>query len=154
MKKIFLVLVAMTALLSAEQSDFDINELQNRCNNNNATVCTGLGTAYYLRQDYKKAGELYSKACDLESGEGCFNLGGLYINGKGVRQDYKKASELYSKACDLGNGVGCFNLGFLYKKGLGVRQDKSTAKEYLGKACDLGDQIGCDEYKKLNEQGF
>ena len=97
MKKIFLVLVAMTALLSAEQNDFDVNELQDRCNNNDATVCTGLGAAYYLgkgvRQDYKKASELYSKACGLGDGLGCFSLGALYEFSKGVRQDYKKASE-------------------------------------------------------------
>lgn len=111
MKKIFLVLVAMTALLSAEQNDFDVNELQNRCNNNDATVCTGLGAAYYLgkgvRQDYKKASELYSKACDLGLDKGCFNLGALYANGQGVKQDKSTAKEYLGKACDLGDQLGC-----------------------------------------------
>jgi len=111
MKKIFLVLVAMTALLSAKQNDFDVNELQNRCNNNDATGCLRLGVAYDfgegVRQDYKKASELYSKACDLGFDRGCFNLGVLYTYGQGVKQDKSTAKEYFGKACDLGDQLGC-----------------------------------------------
>ena len=113
MKKTFLVLAAMTALLSAEQSNFDVNELQNSCNNNDATECMRLGVAYYLRQDYKKANELYYKACDLGYGPGCSILGAFYEGGEDAAQDYNKANELFSKGCELGDGFGCFSLGAL-----------------------------------------
>jgi len=154
MKKIFLVLVAMTALLSAGQNNFDINELQNRCNNNDATVCLGLGAVYYLgkgvRQDYKKANELYSKACDLGDNLGCLVLGSLCL----VDADYKKAIELFTKVCDSGMSRGCRNVGNMYDGYRGVGRDAKLAKEYFRKACNLGDQLGCDDYKRLSELGY
>ena len=85
---------------------------------------------------------------------GCFNLGSLYDNGKGVKQNYQKAAELYQKACDGGNANGCSNLGSLYTNSQGVKQDFSTAKQYFGKACDLGLQLGCNSYRILNEKGY
>ena len=60
-------------------------------------------------QDYKKASELFLKACDMGSPIGCYTLGVLYTNGRGVKQDCKKAIKLYSKACDMGFQPGCDN---------------------------------------------
>lgn len=58
---------------------------------NNAIGCHNLGALYNngqgVRQDFKKASELYQKACDLGAGEGCFNLGIMLVKGQGVRQN-------------------------------------------------------------------
>lgn len=143
MKKIFLALIAMTAVLSARLSDFEVNKIQK---------AGAEGRAYDPFGSFD-IDEL-QKSCNKDDAARCTRLGLAYYLGRGVRQDYKKASELYSKACGLGFSSGCYNLGILYTNGQGVKQDKSMAKEYFGKACDLGDQTGCDEYKKLNEQGF
>lgn len=132
MKKVFLALIATAAVLSARLSDFEVNkiqkagaegraydpfgsfdidELQKSCNKGDAAGCTRLGLAYHLgrgvRQDYKKANELFSKSCDLEFGSGCYNLGILYTNGQGVKQDKSMAKEYFGKACDLGDQIGC-----------------------------------------------
>jgi TPR repeat protein len=48
-----------------------------------------------------KIDEFYQKACGLNVGEGCSNLGFSYDKGKGVKQDDFKAVEFYQKACDL-----------------------------------------------------
>jgi hypothetical protein len=40
--------------------------------------------------------EFYQKACGLNYGGGCFNLGLMYSNGEGVKQDDFKAVELKS----------------------------------------------------------
>ena len=105
MKKIFLALIATATLVVAKQSDFNENELQSKCDNNDASACANLGRAYYfgenIKQDYKKASELYLKACDLKHGKSCHNLGILYEKGEGVQQSYQKADQFYSKACDL-----------------------------------------------------
>jgi hypothetical protein len=37
----------------------------------------------------------------LNDGNGCFNLGLLYEEGRGVKQDDFKALKFYQKACDL-----------------------------------------------------
>ena len=70
-----------------------------------------------VKQDYKKAIELFKKACDLGDATGCYNLGVFYAKGQGVKQDYKKAAELFKKACDSGNVIGCHNYIIIKKLG-------------------------------------
>lgn len=113
-----------------------------------------LGIEAYEKGDYQKAGQLFQKACDSGNADGCYNLGLLYVNGRGVKQDYQKAVKLFKKDCDSGNAEGCYNLGVSYNNGKGVKQDFYTAKQYYGKACDLGLQLGCDNYRRLNEKGY
>jgi len=73
--------------------------------------CTNLGFSYAggngIKQNYKKAIELLSKACNMKEAIGCYNLGSLYINGQGIRQNKKVAKEYFGKACDLGDQDGC-----------------------------------------------
>ncbi|EGK8009228.1 sel1 repeat family protein, partial [Campylobacter lari] len=59
--------------------------------------------------DNFKAVELFQKACDLNDGLGCDNLGVMYVNGSGVRKDLSKALEYFGKACDLKYDKGCQN---------------------------------------------
>jgi TPR repeat protein len=56
----------------------------------------------------------YSCKWDLHPNHfGCFNLAGMYNEGKGVRHDRVKAIELYKKACDAGDEKGCKNYRIL-----------------------------------------
>ncbi len=102
------------------------------------TGCANLGYLYYkgegVKQDYKKANDLYKTACDGGDMWGCYNLGVLYTKGEGVKQDHKKASDLYKTACDGGLMRGCNSLGVLYENGWGVKQDKSKAKQSINMA--------------------
>ncbi|GAA7790419.1 hypothetical protein JP0177_03570 [Helicobacter pylori] len=66
-----------------------------------------LGMLSYDKQDFSKARKYFEKACDLNNGGGCSNLGGLYYNGDGVKQDSKKAVALFEKACKLGYKKAC-----------------------------------------------
>ena len=76
-----------------------------------AKSCSKLGGLYYngdgVKQDYKKAREFWSKACEMGDANGCVLVGYLYDNGYGVRQNDSKAMEFYGKACDLGEQKGC-----------------------------------------------
>ena len=58
---------------------------------------------FYLLASVK----LYTKACNLESSNGCFSLGWMHDYGWGLPQDRAKAVELYGKACNWGNELGC-----------------------------------------------
>ncbi|KAF3979124.1 MAG: sel1 repeat family protein [Methylococcales symbiont of Iophon sp. n. MRB-2018] len=71
-------------------------------------------TMYYtegegVKQNHFKAVEFYQKACALDDGEGCNNLGFMYDKGEGVRQSTQKALEYYGEACDLESQLGCEN---------------------------------------------
>jgi TPR repeat protein len=62
----------------------------------------------------------FQKACDLNLGVSCSQLGFMYEEGKGVKQDDFKALKFYQKACGLNFSGGCYNLGLMYEEGEGV----------------------------------
>ena len=66
MKRLIAALACATILFAAGE---DIEALQKACDDGNAISCGSLGFLYDngqgVRQDYKKASELYSKACDM-----------------------------------------------------------------------------------------
>ncbi|GAA8013984.1 hypothetical protein JP0556_07300 [Helicobacter pylori] len=66
-----------------------------------------LGMLSYDKQDFSKARKYFERACGLNNGRGCSNLGVLYYNGDGVKQDSKKAVALFEKACKLGYKKAC-----------------------------------------------
>lgn len=66
-----------------------------------------LGIKSYEKQDFSKARRYFEKACDLNNGGGCSNLGVLYQNGQGVEKDLIKAAYFYTKACKLGYKKAC-----------------------------------------------
>ncbi|GAA6962827.1 hypothetical protein HpCHC88_01180 [Helicobacter pylori] len=110
----------------------------------NPEELVGLGVKSYDKQDFTQARKYFEKACDLNNGEGCSNLGVLYQNGQGVEKDLTKAAQFYSKACDLNNNKGCFNLGALY-----LEKDSKKATALFEKACKLGEQLACEMIKEL-----
>jgi hypothetical protein len=59
-----------------------------------------------VKQDYSKAVELFTKACDGGEAKACFWLGIMCEKGKGVQQDITKALELYAKAYEMGDERG------------------------------------------------
>ncbi|MGL2490002.1 tetratricopeptide repeat protein [Helicobacter pylori] len=66
-----------------------------------------LGVESYKAKDYIQAEKYFEKACDLNNGVGCKNLGFLYEYGEGVEKDLTKAAYFYSKACKLGSQEAC-----------------------------------------------
>ncbi|EPZ70567.1 hypothetical protein N200_00630 [Helicobacter pylori UM065] len=108
-----------------------------------------LGIKSYEKQDFSKAKGYFEKACDLNNGWGCNNLGDSYQNGEGVEKDLTKAAYLYSKACELKEGDGCGALGGLYYNGDGVKQDSKKAVALFEKACKLGYKKACEMLKEL-----
>ncbi|GAA7539003.1 hypothetical protein JP0016_04610 [Helicobacter pylori] len=108
-----------------------------------------LGIKSYEKQDFSKAKGYFEKACDLNNGGGCSNLGVLYQNGEGVEKNLIKAAYLYSRACELKGSDGCGALGVLYYNGDGVKQDSKKAVALFEKACKLGYKKACEMLKEL-----
>ncbi|GHQ56337.1 hypothetical protein VN1227_02960 [Helicobacter pylori] len=97
----------------------------------NPEELVGLGVKSYDKQDFTQARKYFEKACDLNNGEGCSNLGVLYQNGQGVEKDLTKAAQFYSKACELNNGFGCAALGDLYYDGEGVEKTQQKPLNFI-----------------------
>jgi TPR repeat protein len=91
-----------------------------------------------VKQDDFKAFKFFQKACDLNSGSGCFNLGLSYKEGK-LKQPlpefkshafWENLNALKSSCLTPLPSLYCFNLGFMYKKGKGVKQDDFKALKF------------------------
>lgn len=52
-------------------------------------------------------------ACDRGNTSACFDLGIMYVRGKGVGKDVDRAKELFEKACHGGDLSGCKNYAVL-----------------------------------------
>jgi serine/threonine protein kinase len=110
------------------------------------------GNIAYNAQDYTKAFELYTKACNGNNVDGCYTLGTMYEHGEGVRQDYSRAFDLFTKACDI-NNTKCNNLGNMYKSGEGVLKNYDKAIELYTKACNGGNAMACNNLGNMYELG-
>ena len=123
------------------------------CSQGKGEYCFSLGWSYAngkngYTKDYSKAKSFYEKACNLDNGGGCNNLGVLYDYGNGVGQNQKVALYYFEKACKLNDEYGCSNSGYMYNDGRGTAQDYQKAKMYYNKACSLGLKESCN--KNLN----
>lgn len=67
-----------------------------------------------------------------------YQLGFLYMTGRGVTRDYKLASEWYKNAARKGHSRAQFSLGVMYFRGRGAARDYVEAKYWLGKARENG----------------
>ncbi|WP_033782318.1 cysteine-rich Sel1 repeat protein, partial [Helicobacter pylori] len=88
------------------------------------------------------------KACELNDGMGCHELGNWYENGGAtVKKDLKKAIQYHVKACELNNIYGCLSLVS------NSQINKQEAVQYLSKACKLNSGSGCETLAITYEDG-
>ena len=81
-----------------------------------------------------------------------FNLGLMYLTGRGVQQDYSAAALWFRKAAEQGYALAQSNLGTLYRDGQGVAQDDTEAVMWFRKAADQGDAVA--EFLLGNQYAF
>jgi uncharacterized protein len=111
------------------------------CNNAGAAWSEGISGAE--RIDHVQARTFYEKACALNNGLGCFNLGNVFRLGEDTQVDLKSAFEHFKRACELDEAKGCTELAILYFDGKAIRRDIEKAIELFGKACRLGSKPAC-----------
>lgn len=112
--------------------------------------CQRLGDT---RKNESKEVVLLQKDCDSGDTWGCYNLGVMYKDGKGVTQNYRKAAELFQKSCSSRNVSGCARLFVMYYKGTGVPQNFEIAAGLLQKVCNGGYATGCNRLGLMYYKG-
>jgi TPR repeat protein len=91
-------------------------------------------------QDLKKALELFEYAGERGEPEDQYNVGVLYIDGKGgIPVDYARAEEWLTKATEQNWAAAYDKLGILNLQGLGRPKDEAKANEYFRQGAALGD---------------
>lgn len=113
-----------------------------------------LGRHYLADGIFDKAFDEFSQACQCGNSHGCYRLGILYHDGKGVAADYEKAKNLYSRI-SWQDGRGYNGIGNLYYEGLGVEQDMQTARLAYGLGCysTKGYAVACWNLGIMYRQG-
>ena len=81
------------------------------------------GIAAYDRGDYAAALKEWRPLAEQGNAGAQYNLGQMYIYGRGVPEDYAEAAKWYRKAAEQGHANAQYNLGVMYDNGQGVPQD-------------------------------
>ncbi|MFI3142206.1 MAG: tetratricopeptide repeat protein [Clostridia bacterium] len=81
-------------------------------------ACNNLGAIYYsgifVKQDFSKAVELYTKASELGDSQAMCNLGYCFYYGRDIKVDYEKAFECFLLASLNDNANAMYKLGDMY----------------------------------------
>ena len=90
----------------------------------------------------------YKKAIETGNPSALYNLGVMYMDGRGVEKDEIKAMEYFLQAAEKGDSKGLYSLGALYWDGRGVEKDEMKAMEYFLQAAEKGNAqanyyLGC-----------
>jgi len=91
-----------------------------------------------LKQNSKKAVQLYKLAAAQGHAEAMDALGGCYDHGQGVKIDYNKAALWYRRAAEQGYPGAQYNFGVLNSTGKGVPQSYEQAVRWLRLAAAQG----------------
>ncbi len=110
-----------------------------------------------VKQNVKKAIELYKQGAELGHAKSQNSLGGYYMRGDHIKTDEKKGFELIKKSAEQGYGLAMQNLGRCYQFGNGVEDDMSKAIEWYEKSLEvdfdpeLAQKVAI--FKQLEENG-
>lgn len=95
---------------------------------------------YGIEQDHVKSLEWYTKSADQGNSKARYNLGLLYLSGKGTPKDFKKALYLFKQVINEKEGTKAqSDIGYLYQQGgYGILQDYSLALQWYTTAANQG----------------
>lgn len=122
MIRYFLIVIFIGSYLFASDSGNKVNKCFSE---KGGYSCDEAGEIEERYGNYEKSFSLYNYNCKRGFASGCYNLGRLYLSGKGVKQSFEKTFSLYSQACNGGSPGGCTGLGGLYERGDGVEHNPS-----------------------------
>lgn len=162
MGKFLLLLVALSALFSAEVNETNLENAIKKCNALDGAAC-GEASKIYRKIEQRTRDEESArlwveyaiKGCELRDGESCHTVAYQYADMGGYprlfQADEAKKEEYLIKGCDYKDGDSCYLLGIIYKgqanskKGSDKKATELKSKRFYNKACDLGHSGACKE---------
>ena len=96
-------------------------------------------TAAYAQGDYLTALDILRSLAAAGNRSAQYNLGMMYVQGKGVAPDYAQAAAWYRKAALQGDVDAQRALASMYQYGKGVPHSNAEAATWYRKAADQGD---------------
>jgi len=96
------------------------------------------GVDAYRAKEYAKAAELWRPLAEQGNAVAQYQLGTLYMEGKGVERDDATAFMWMQRAADQGDANAQYNVGASYMEGLGVQKNEAEAARWFGRAANQG----------------
>ncbi|MFO8025027.1 tetratricopeptide repeat protein [Thiohalophilus sp.] len=96
------------------------------------------GRQAYEASNYEQARKLWEPLAAKNDPDALFNIGLLYMQGKGVKQDARTAMEWFKQAAQYGSVDAAYNLGMLYADGRGVYPSPKDAIYWWRQAAEVG----------------
>jgi hypothetical protein len=104
-----------------EEYDIKMVGFESSCNDGKGVPvsCHHVGEYFaQVKEDFARAAGTYKLNCEKKGwGPSCFNLGNLYLSGRGVEQDYASAEKYFELACNKNHWFSCtYYAGLLQMK--------------------------------------
>lgn len=124
------------------RDDKDFAAIQQQAETNDPAAQMALASCYDLGMHVKPDGKasigLLTKAANQGYAPAEYELGRIYLYGRGVNIDYAQALLWESKAAEQGDARAQRDLAFMYERGFGVAADPAKAAEWNQKAAAQG----------------
>jgi len=131
---------------------------QKKADANDPEALTALASCYdlglHVQPDGKERIRLLTEAANQGYGPAEYELGRIYLYGRGVPANYRLALSWEQKAADQGDARAQRDLAFMYERGFGVEQDSAQAAEWNRKAAAQGNAEAQLELAKALEDGL
>jgi len=142
------LLSSASALAQAGKSDAcprddkDFTAIQQRAEANDPAALMALASCYdlgmHVKPDGKESIRLITKAANHGYVPAEYELGRIYLYGRGINIDYAEALVWERKAAEQGDPRAQRDLAFMYERGFGVVADPAKAAEWNQKAAAQG----------------
>jgi|GEM_PF-6560677 len=125
---------------------------------NDRAVCQSTMAESYLEEDEpgsdEDAARLYRYSAERGHPEAQYNLGVMYMNGRGVEKDLEEAARWFRKAADQGLAISQYNLGVFCFEGTGVEQSYRDAISWFRLAAAQGYALAQRNLGVMYENGY
>lgn len=96
------------------------------------------GRQAYQAQRYQDAMQHWQSLAEENHPDALFNIGLLYMQGRGVEHDDRAAMDWFKRAAQHGSVDAAYNLGVLYADGRGVYPSNKDALYWWQQAAEVG----------------
>lgn len=134
--------------------DIDVAELENLAEQGDKEAQFRLGLFYETqRQEFDKSAYWYDLAANQDHPIAQYNLGVLYMMGKGVKKSSASALQLWLKSAKQDHAHAQFNVARGYLLGIGVSEDQDQAMYWLQRAAKQGEPKSIELLASLDKRG-
>lgn len=112
------------------------------------------GRDAYINGAYTIAFEQWLPLAEQGDAVSQFNLGVLYLTGRGVGRDPSKAAQWYLRAAEQGEVNAQFNLALMLEQGIDISQDLTKAVYWYRMAAEQGDTAAQFNLGVMHDRGL